>query len=141
LDLPAVSSFQVNDGARLANNIDVMADMIFDCPSCQQPVQADDAWAGQQIECPLCHAPMIVPGAPAPSAPSSQADPSLGKQLVPVPGQTRLSAGTTQAPRSSPGNIPLRKFESKPVKRQNPAVKYATIAALLVVLVVAGSFN
>jgi len=83
---------------------------------------------------------MIVPQAATASASSSHEAPSLGKQLVAVPGQTRLSAGATQTPRAPGGTVPLRKFQSKPVKRQNPAVKYATIGVAVVALVAAGWF-
>jgi hypothetical protein len=119
-----------------------MADMIFDCPACKQPVQADDAWAGQEIQCPLCHAPMIVPQSQSPSAPAPHPSPSLGKQLVEVPGHTKLSAGATQTARSSSGSGPvLRKFESKPVKKQNAAAQYAIIGGVVVALGVAGWFG
>ena len=33
------------------------------CPACKKPVQADDAWAGQEIACPICNAAMLVPQA------------------------------------------------------------------------------
>lgn len=115
-----------------------MADMIFDCPACKQPVQADDAWAGQEIQCPLCHAAMIVP--PSPNAPPPKQH-SLGKQLVEVPGQTRLSAGATQSARNPAGGATFRKFDTKPVKKKNPVVQYAIVGGVIVALGVAGWFG
>lgn len=39
------------------------------CPSCNQTLAIDDAWAGQQVNCPVCHAPFIIPVAnPVPVA-------------------------------------------------------------------------
>jgi hypothetical protein len=118
-----------------------MAEMIFDCPACKQPVQADDAWAGQQIACPLCQAPMIVP----PSQSSSAAPPAearaLGRQLVAVPGQTKLSAGATQKARPASGTgAPLRMLQQKQVKQPKPFVKYATYGVVAVLVLTAGWF-
>jgi hypothetical protein len=117
-----------------------MADIVFDCPSCKQPVQADDAWAGQQINCPLCQAPMIVPQAQAPSTTGHLDAKSLGKQLVEVPGQTKLSVGGAQKPRSTGTGAVIREFQ-QPVKKQNPAIKYAIIGGVVVVLAVGGWFG
>ncbi|MBI3851894.1 MAG: hypothetical protein HY298_16685 [Verrucomicrobia bacterium] len=114
-----------------------MADIIFDCPSCKQPVQADDAWGGQQIECPLCKAPMIVPEAQG-TAPQVGAK-SLGKQLVSVPGGTNLSAGAIQVPRPSSGRgIPIRNLQQPQAKRQNPVVRYAIIGVVIVAALASG---
>jgi hypothetical protein len=109
-----------------------MAEMIFDCPACKQPVQADEAWAGQEIQCPLCHAPMIVPPAPAP------VPHGIGQQLVSVPKETKLSAGGTQKPRSTGTGAVVRNFH-KPVKKQNPIMKYA-VPALVIIAVAAGGW-
>jgi hypothetical protein len=118
-----------------------MAELIFDCPACHQPVQADDAWAGQEIQCPLCQASMIVPAAQASGGATQDAGREIGKQLVPVPGKTKLSAGATQTKRSSSGSGPVfRNFQEKKVKQQHPAVKWAINGAVVVALVVAGWF-
>jgi len=107
-----------------------MADIIFDCPACNQPVQADDAWAGQEIQCPLCHAPMIVPGAPPPAHEPHY----TGKQLVEVPKENRLKAGQTQTARKTSGSgAVIRNFQQPKAKKQNPLVKFG-----VPVLVVAG---
>lgn len=31
------------------------------CPSCNQALTIDDAWTGQQVNCPVCQAPFLVP--------------------------------------------------------------------------------
>ena len=112
-----------------------MAEIIFDCPACKKPVQADDAWAGQEIECPICKAPMIVPPAPAPSAPAESGSRSLGRQLVKVPRETKLSAGFTQVARASDGRgISQTSFRPKQVKQKNPVVRYAILGAVIVTL-------
>jgi hypothetical protein len=100
-----------------------MAAIILDCPSCKKPVQADDAWAGQQIECPLCKAPMVVPPAPA-------------------PGGTKFSTGSTQAPRATDGRgLPQTGFRPKQVKPPNRTVRYAITGGVIVALAAAGWFG
>lgn len=112
-----------------------MAEIIFDCPACKNPIQADDAWTGQTIECPICKAPMTVPPTPAPSAPVAGGSSSLGKQLVPVPGETKLSAGFTQVARASDGRgFTQTSFQPKQVEKQNPMVRYAVIGLVIVAL-------
>jgi hypothetical protein len=113
-----------------------MAEIIFDCPACKQAVQADDAWAGQEIQCPLCHAPMIVPGGTSGTEPHY-----TGKGLVEVPKETKLSVGATPGARSTTGGGPvIRNFQPAKRKKQNPIIKYATTAVVLVVLVGGGWF-
>lgn len=116
-----------------------MAEIIFDCPACKQAVQADDAWAGQEIQCPLCHAAMIVPQghAPAPHEPHF-----TGKGLVEVPKETKLKAGGTQVARTTSGSGPvIRNFQQQSGKKQNLIIKYATTVVVLVALGVGGWFG
>jgi len=50
-----------------------MAEMVFSCPHCGQPVQCDSQYAGQTVACPHCQGGIIVPAeepAPAPEAPA-----------------------------------------------------------------------
>lgn len=42
-----------------------MAEIKFSCPNCQQHIQADEGYAGVQINCPACQTGMLVPGNPA----------------------------------------------------------------------------
>ncbi len=46
-----------------------MADIKFSCPHCQQHIQAEQAYAGMQINCPACNGTMMVPGQRAAPAP------------------------------------------------------------------------
>ena len=116
-----------------------MAEIIFDCPACKQAVQADDAWGGEQIECPLCQAPMIVPQAQVPSVSAGGGARPLGKQLVSVPGETKLSAGSIQVPRSSGGSGGGRKnLRQEQAKRRSPVVRYALIGVVIVAALASG---
>jgi hypothetical protein len=61
---------------------------------------------------------------------------------VEVPQETKLSAGATQLPRSTPGGGPvIRNFQARKTKKQNPIVKYATTAVVLAALAVGGWFG
>src|SRR6185295_10662696 len=114
-----------------------MAEIIFDCPACKQAVQADDEWGGQQIECPICKAPMIVPQTQGATAQVEAR--SLGKQLVNVPGETNLSAGTIQVPRPSSGRgIPIRNLQQPQTKRRSPVVRYLLSGVVIVAVVASG---
>ena len=74
----------------------------------------------------------------APAAPSGH---GLGKQLVAVPGGTKLSAGSTQTARSASGTgAPLRNLHARQVKQPKPWVKYITNTIVVVALVVGGWF-
>ena len=116
-----------------------MAEIIFDCPACKKPVQADDAWAGQQIECPLCKAPMIVPPAPAAGAHAGGGGRTPGRQQVQLSGGMKFSTGSPQAPRASDGRgLPQTGFQHKQVKKTNPMVRYAIIGVVIVALAGAG---
>src|SRR5476651_36883 len=39
--------------------------MEFECPECNAKMQAEDGHAGQQAICPVCNAPVIIPGGSA----------------------------------------------------------------------------
>jgi DNA-directed RNA polymerase subunit RPC12/RpoP len=79
-----------------------MAEMKFECPHCQQHIQADDGYAGMQINCPACNGALMVPGSlPAP-APAAAPPPALSAQ-PPVP--SRLSIRVT-TPASAPAEAP-----------------------------------
>jgi hypothetical protein len=47
-----------------------MSEFKFSCPNCQQNIQATSEYSGLQINCPACHAPMVVPAAPDAPAPA-----------------------------------------------------------------------
>lgn len=121
-----------------------MADMTFNCPHCQQPIQCDDQWSGQQIQCPLCQGALLVPQA-APSAPAPAGSPgqsSLGKQLVEVPGSTKLSfQHNAQKPAAPERNIPIRNLAQPAPKKKSPVGKILTWTVVLVGLGVGAYFG
>jgi hypothetical protein len=84
---------------------------------------------------------MIVPQAHASSARSESSKRSLGKQLVDVPAETKLSAGSTPVPRSSGGTGPTQpRFQKKQVKRRSPVARYAVLGVVGVALVASAWF-
>src|SRR6187397_3330078 len=57
-----------------------MSQFIVNCPGCSTPLQCEEAWAGQQIQCPSCQTALIVPGVAAPPpAPAATSRPSAQK--------------------------------------------------------------
>ena len=112
-----------------------MAEIILDCPACKKPVQADDAWAGQEIACPICNATMLVPQAAAPGAPAQSSKSSMGKQLVQVPTGTKLSLGSAQVARAADGRgMTQTSFQPQKVKQKIPILRYAIIGVVIVAL-------
>lgn len=83
-----------------------MADFKFSCPHCQQHIQADEGYAGMQINCPACHGSLTVPApatGPATAAPpvrltirGSTAAPAAAE--APPPLHQPPSAGTNACP-------------------------------------------
>lgn len=47
----------------------VMSEFKFSCPNCQQVIAATSEYSGQEIACPACQTPLIVPADPAAPAP------------------------------------------------------------------------
>jgi hypothetical protein len=47
-----------------------MSEFKFSCPKCQQNIAATSEYSGAQINCPACHAPIVVPAAPDAPAPA-----------------------------------------------------------------------
>src|SRR2546422_975289 len=69
-----------------------MADLKFNCPQCSQLISCDELWTGQEIQCPTCQAPLLVPAKPAEAGPQASS-------LVPRPPSSaaaRLSIGRPQ---------------------------------------------
>src|ERR1043165_3178262 len=111
-----------------------MPDIKFSCSQCGQHISCDEQWSGHQIQCPGCQQNLIVPGQiPALASAAPAAAP-----LVPQPpasNRPRLAAGVTQVARSTAPAPVVQKRRLAPVPRsQNPAVKYAGFAVLLLVI-------
>jgi len=59
-----------------------MPDIKFDCPMCQQTLEAPEEMMGQDIECPSCQKQITIPGAePAKQEVSGTKCPECGKAL------------------------------------------------------------
>jgi hypothetical protein len=115
-----------------------MAETVFACPACQQKISGDDAWAGQQIQCPICQQAITMPG-PAGAGGSKAA----GSPLVPKPpGQPRLSLNQNaqQPAPTHQKHIPIRNLADAPRKKQGPWRMIAEITAIVLVLGVGAWF-
>lgn len=55
-----------------------MSDIKFACPTCQQHIQCEPAYAGMEIACPSCQSRMIVPGTPVAAAAMAAAPAPVG---------------------------------------------------------------
>lgn len=60
-----------------------MGQFLVNCPGCNQPLQCDESWAGQTIQCPACQTAMIVPGAEAPASPAPPSTTARPSQTPP----------------------------------------------------------
>lgn len=62
-----------------------MAEMKFNCPKCQQEIACDELWGGHELQCPTCHAEIMVPtpGAAPAAAAASGAPAAKSASLVP----------------------------------------------------------
>ena len=118
-----------------------MAEFKFACPTCKQNIICDELWCGQQIQCPSCHAELVVPQQAAPSSslvpppppPGAAPKLSLGRN------QPQQSGATPQASqRVIPGTRPLPP-PPKPKSRLVPQL--LKTAAVLIVLGVGGYFG
>ena len=61
-----------------------MPDLSFECPHCQQSLEAPEDMAGQVIECPGCNEPICLPSVPGEAAtvpPPAEACPGCGADL------------------------------------------------------------
>jgi hypothetical protein len=116
-------------------NAKFMAEFKFPCPACNQNIICDELWSGQQIQCPSCHAELVVPQKPS----------GAGSALVPeVPaGPARLSIGKAQAGVTGAAH-PAQKFipslgTTKVVaKKKSGLMNAAKIGAAAILLGVAG---
>jgi DNA-directed RNA polymerase subunit RPC12/RpoP len=115
-----------------------MAEMKFSCPQCGQHIGCDDAWAGNQIECPACHSSILVPqiqrqpaASPAPAVAKDSAKPA-GAKLA--PGVTQVARSTAHAP------APIKRDVPRPPGGDNSLLKYGVMIAVIAVLATVGYF-
>lgn len=100
--------------------INVMADLIFACPSCHKDISCDPAWAGQQVQCPLCQSPVTVPQ-PQAASPQPQAKIAV----------SRSSHASEAATRSKPV---YRELVAPPPPKQSPLVKWGATVVVVAAL-------
>lgn len=109
-----------------------MAEFTFPCPACHRTIQCDDAWTGQQINCPLCQALFTVP----------KNIPGHNPLVPKPPAESKLAtAQSTKVARSSFGSgAPVvREFHKSVKKNNNKAIITYSVTGLVVVgLAVAG---
>lgn len=112
-----------------------MADLKFSCGHCGQHISCEEPWAGHQIQCPACRNNVTVPSLRITLAPAAP-EPRSPVSQPPAASRHKLSAGATQVTRSTPtAGVPQRRVQSRGPKTTNPALKYAAVAVIVVVLV------
>src|SRR5262245_6362530 len=121
-----------------------MSELTFYCPRCDQKIVCDDAWSGQQLQCPSCQVTLVVPHAQSAGAPSPPA---------PTPAPIQIAARATPPPPAAPPLIPPpgpTPFSSMQRSPQRPAAakskgggagKAVKIAVFAVVFIVCGYFG
>lgn len=104
-----------------------MAEFTFPCPACHRQIQCDDAWTGQQINCPLCQALFTVP----------KNAPGTHNPLVPKPpAESKLATAlSTNVARSSfgAGAPAIREFNKTKKKGNGKAIVTYALSGLIVV--------
>ena len=116
-----------------------MADIKFSCPQCGQHIGCDNAWGGQQIECPSCHTGIVVPRIHSPPAEVSSA-PALSKEPS-KPAGARLAPGVTQTARSTAhAPAPIQRAVPRPPGGDNSLLKYGLLVVVVAILAGAGYF-
>ncbi len=112
--------------------------MKFSCSQCGQHIAYDEAWAGQQIQCPACQSSIVVPQIqrlpPKPSAPAVTKEP-------PKPAVAKLAPGVTQVARSS-AHAPaaIKRALPRPPRGENSLLKYSVMAVVIAILLGVGYF-
>jgi len=111
----------------------------FPCPSCSQPIEVDDEYAGQTAACPYCRRVVNVPTeSPGEMRPAAMARPTLspaegearaGPRAVPTGAEVRPEV----PPPPPPGGLHVGPL---PSRRDRVASTYGTYALICTVLVV-----
>lgn len=58
-----------------------MPDIEFNCPNCEQTLEAPEEMAGQAIECPACNEQIAVPGVAGEDAEGDAECPNCGEPI------------------------------------------------------------
>jgi hypothetical protein len=99
-----------------------MANITFNCPHCNQAVQCDDQWGGQQIQCPLCQGGIIVPQAAPTASGSTGTQKNTLVPDVPTSATPKLSFQQNAQQPAAPRSVPIRKLAAPPPKKKNRLV-------------------
>jgi len=118
---------------------DVMAEMKFNCPHCNQPIACDELWGGHQIQCPICKQELMVPnqgGGPAEAA--STLVPKVPTGAAPKLSISHMShKPAAPPPQPPPGGGPARTVASMSKQRKKEksnVMKYVWMAVCVGVL-------
>ena len=88
-----------------------MAEIKFACPACDQHIQCDSSWAGEQITCPGCQSSIVIPvAAPQPAAETAP-KPKLTFAPVTHSAPTPPPAAAQPRPMAMPTFSPIKKPE------------------------------
>ena len=115
-----------------------MADINFDCPHCDQNLDAPPDMAGETIECPACEESIEIPTPPKPEAPAAPA----GKKRIVMKkgGASRPRAATSSAGGGKSKKPAASKAKSapKPAPAEGEVSPKSRTVALLLCLFVGG---
>lgn len=103
--------------------------MKFACPHCQQPLEADDSFAGASVDCPACGKPLVIgaeqptgtPPSAAPSEPQPESVPESVQELVP----SQEPEAIPPLPPESPKMAPKFRVVSRPPSSADAQAQYA----------------
>src|SRR5215472_17908540 len=129
-----------------------MAEMRFNCPKCQQEIACDELWGGHELQCPTCHAEIMVPtpsaAATAAAAPAAKSPANSLVPQVPTAAAPKLSIGTARhqpaaAPPQASSQSTTARVAAGFVKKKQPSklIYILQFAGFLLVLAVGGYFG
>jgi hypothetical protein len=118
-----------------------MAEIRFSCQACHQHINCDEAWAGHQIQCPVCSKTITVPSkvtatATGGGASAAAASPPHGTLVPKVPEKANLalSQNAQQPAPAAQKHIPIRNLAAPPPKKEGPWKTIGILAAVLTIL-------
>jgi len=103
--------------------------MKFACPHCQQPLEADDSFAGASVDCPACGKPLVIgaeqPTGTPPSAAPSEPQPESVPESVQEPVPSQEPEAIPPLPPESPKTAPKFRVVSRPPSSADAQAQYA----------------
>src|SRR5262249_38761454 len=107
-----------------------MADLKFNCTQCSQLISCDELWTGQEIQCPTCQTPLLVPARPREAQPSSlvpKPPSSAAKLSIGRPQHSPAHAAGTGGSSYMPAGNPMARKPAPPPKPKKSLLKIAGI--------------